>query len=159
MEALDRVSHGSALISQPSHSPHNRSTTARVETDAGRVESGSASHGVSDDRLSSHCRSGPPTGVRSRWRLRRSTGIGGMDTDHDATARAARSTPASFTVIKDSTPSSERGGAQQARWSLPIQIIRTQGGARVCSTLRRRMKPLPCIQCLRLPPPPVAKGL
>ena len=36
--------------------------------------------------------------------------------------------------------------------------MRTQGGAHVRSTLRRRMKPSPSIQGLRLPPPPVAKG-
>ena len=36
--------------------------------------------------------SGPAvTATSTRWRLRRSTHIGGMATDHDATARAARS--------------------------------------------------------------------
>ena len=34
-----------------------------------------------------------PTWARTRWRLRRSTHIGGIATDHGATARAARSTP------------------------------------------------------------------
>ena len=33
------------------------------------------------------------TASRPRWRLRRSTHIGGIATDHGATARAARSTP------------------------------------------------------------------
>ena len=39
--------------------------------------------------------------IFARWRLRRFTHIEGMATDHDATARAARSMPTSFTVIKN----------------------------------------------------------
>ena len=65
MEALNCISHGSALVSQASHSPHDRSTTASLETDTGSMEVCSAGHGASYDCLPSYFRSGSPTGVRS----------------------------------------------------------------------------------------------
>ena len=78
----------------------------------------------------------------TRWRLRRSTHSGGMATDHDATARVARSTPASLTVIKDAP--NAVGGARRSSASIlepsspariaggrQPRIMRTQGGALV----------------------------
>ena len=64
----------------------------------------------------------------SRWQLRRSTHIGGIATDHDATARAARSTPASLTVIKDAP--NAVGGARRSSASIlePFNPARIAGG-------------------------------
>ena len=88
----------------------------------------------------------------TRWRLRRSTHIGGIATDHDATARAARSTLCALSELAASGAAdasgangeqptlrhafSERLASLAVQWTAALEdnrnaIMRTQGGARV----------------------------
>ena len=73
----------------------------------------------------------------ARWRLRRSKHIGGMATDHDATARVARSTPASLTVIKDK-PNAVGGARRSSASTLEPS---NPGGIAGSRQLRQRQRP------------------